>query len=190
MPNDVVAHIHPGLILPHQGARPKIAVSAFVAPNAVLVGDVEIGEGSSIWFNCVLRADVQSIRVGKRVNIQDGTIVHVSEKGAGTVIGDEVSVGHAAVLHACTLQSNSFVGMGAMVLDEAVVESGAMVAAGALLTPGKRVPTGQLWAGRPAKYFRDLTEKDLENFRRTVENYAAVAVRYRREMWMLADPSI
>jgi carbonic anhydrase/acetyltransferase-like protein (isoleucine patch superfamily) len=131
------------LVLPFRSIRPVIAADAFVAPNAAIIGDVEIGAGSSIWYGCVLRGDVAPIRVGARVNIQDGTIVHVSSVSGGTVIGDDVSIGHLALIHACTLESGSFVGMGAIVMDGAVVESGGFVAAGSLLTPGKRVLAGQ-----------------------------------------------
>src|SRR5690606_27614238 len=123
-------------------------------------GDVTVGAETGIWFGCVLRGDVDRIRIGARTNIQDGTVVHVSHRDGPTVIGDEVTVGHLALLHACTLEDRSFVGMKACVMDGAVVESGAMVAAGALVTPGKRVPSGQLWAGSPARPMRDLTEAE------------------------------
>ena len=150
------------LLLPYRGMVPKIANDAWVAPNAVVIGDTEIGAQSGIWFGCVLRGDVSSIRVGARVNIQDGTIVHVSSKGISTLIGDEVSIGHMALIHACTLQTGCFVGMGAVVMDGVLVETGAMIAAGALVTPGKVVRSGELWAGRPAQFMRALTETDYE----------------------------
>lgn len=171
-----------GLILPFEEHLPRIAAGAWIAPDATVIGRVEIGEGTGIWYKCVLRGDVGSIRIGARCNIQDGTVIHVNGGQFDTVIGDEVSVGHQALLHGCTLESGSFVGMRAAVLDGAVVESGAMVAAGALLTPNKRVPKGQLWAGNPAKYMRDLSEKDAQLFYYTHTHYAELAQRHARSI--------
>ncbi|MGB8843988.1 MAG: gamma carbonic anhydrase family protein [Aliidongia sp.] len=170
-----------GLILPFCGKRPVIARDAFIAPNATLIGDTEIGAGSGIWFGCVLRGDGNFIRVGARVNIQDGTVVHVSTKGWGTTIGDDVSIGHMALIHACVLEPESFVGMAAVVMDGAVVESRAMVAAGALVTPGKRVKRGELWAGRPARLLRELTDEDYAMIAGTATSYAQLAQAYRTE---------
>ena len=141
---------------------PTIDASAFVAPNASVVGDVVIGANSTIWYGATMRGDVNIIRIGANTNIQDGTVIHVSTGGQGTHIGDNVTVGHLAMLHDCTLETDAYVGMTACVMDGAVVEGKAFVAAGALVTPGKRVPAGQLWAGRPAKYLRDLTEDDYK----------------------------
>jgi carbonic anhydrase/acetyltransferase-like protein (isoleucine patch superfamily) len=169
------------LLVCYRGMLPRIADDAWIAPNAVVTGDTEIGAQSSIWFGCVLRGDVSPIRVGARVNIQDGTIIHVSSKGIGTQIGDEVSIGHMALIHACTLQTGSFVGMGAVVMDGVLVETGAMIAAGALVTPGKVVRTGQLWAGRPAQFMRALTDADYETFRYTVREYVELGQRYRAD---------
>jgi gamma-carbonic anhydrase len=159
------------------GISPTISDKAFIAPGAAVIGDVEIGEDTGVWFGCVIRGDVNTIRIGNRTNIQDGTIIHVTRGTGPTVIGNGVTIGHCVLLHACTLQDNCFIGMRATLMDGVVVESGAMVAAGALVTPGKRVPSGQLWAGNPAKYFRDLTEKDLAFFPISAENY----VKYTRE---------
>jgi gamma-carbonic anhydrase len=170
-----------GLILPFRGMVPVIAPDAFVAPNATIIGNTEIGAGSGIWFGCILRGDGNSIRVGARVNIQDGTILHISAKGWGTTIGDDVSIGHMALIHACVLEPGSFVGMAAVVMDGVVVESRAMVAAGALVTPGKRVKTGELWAGRPAKLLRRLTDEDYAMMSGTAENYARLAQAFRAE---------
>jgi carbonic anhydrase/acetyltransferase-like protein (isoleucine patch superfamily) len=170
-----------GLILPFRGKVPVVASDAFIAPNATIIGDTVIGEGSGIWFGCVLRGDANYIRVGARVNIQDGTIVHVSTKGWGTTIGDDVSIGHMALIHACVLEPESFVGMAAVVMDGAVVERRGMVAAGALVTPGKRVKTGELWAGRPAKLLRELTDDDYAMMSGTTENYKRLAQTYRAE---------
>jgi carbonic anhydrase/acetyltransferase-like protein (isoleucine patch superfamily) len=126
----------------------------------------------------VIRGDVNHIRIGERTNIQDGTIVHVTRKTGPTLIGSGITIGHLALLHACTLEDNCFIGMGAQILDDAVVESHSMVAAGALITPKKRVPKGQLWAGNPAKHMRDLSEKDLEFFPISAENYVRLAEEY------------
>jgi carbonic anhydrase/acetyltransferase-like protein (isoleucine patch superfamily) len=144
-----------GLLLPYKGKMPKVAPDAFIAPGAVLIGDVEIGPGASVWYNCVLRGDVNHIRVGEGSNVQDGTIIHV-DRDFPTVIGKHCLIGHIAIVHGCTMGDNSFVGMKACVMDGCVIESGAMVAAGALVPPARRILKGQLWAGVPAKYFRDL----------------------------------
>ena len=174
----------PGLIIPHQGIMPRIAPDAFIAETAVIIGDVEIGPGASIWYGCVLRGDASSIRIGARTNIQDGTVIHVNSPREGatatnTVVGDDVTVGHMALIHACTLEDKSFVGMKSCVMDGVVVEGGAMVAAGALVTPGKRVLSGQLWAGSPAKFLRDLTPDEVAYFGKSADNYAALARTYR-----------
>jgi carbonic anhydrase/acetyltransferase-like protein (isoleucine patch superfamily) len=169
------------LLICYRSIQPVIADDAWVAPNATVTGDTEIGAQTSIWFGCIVRGDVSPIRIGARVNIQDGTIIHVSSKGIGTFIGDEVSIGHMALIHACMLQTGSFVGMGAVVMDGAVVETGAMIAAGALVTPGKVVRTGQLWAGRPARFMRALTEADYEAFRYTVREYVELGQQYRAD---------
>lgn len=167
-----------GLILPYKGILPKIHESAFIAPNACIAGDVVIGEDSNIWFGVNMRGDVHEIRIGKRTNIQDGCVLHVTRNVSGCYVGDNVTVGHMALLHACTVEDNAFIGMGAIVLDEAVVESGAMVAAGALVPPKKRVPKGELWAGNPARKMRDLTQADLDFFPVSADNYVKLSKEY------------
>ena len=158
---------------------PQIADDVFVAPGAQLIGRVTIGAGSSIWFNCVLRGDVGAITVGARSNIQDGSIVHVTGGRFDTHIGDDVLIGHGCIIHGCRIESGAFIGMGAIVLDGAVVEGGGMLAAGALLTPGKRVPAGELWAGRPAKFLRSLSPEDMTANRAGAAGYARLAQLYR-----------
>src|SRR5579862_8374386 len=130
------------MIEPYRNIHPTIAPDAFIAPNAVVVGDVHIGRESSVWFGCAMRGDVHLIRIGDRTNIQDGTVIHVTRVTGPTHIGSGVTVGHCALLHACRLEDYSFVGMRATVMDDAVVESGAWVAAGALVPPRKRIPKG------------------------------------------------
>ncbi len=172
------------LILPYGGVSPRIAEGVFIAPTAAVIGDVEIGEGSGIWFGVVVRGDVNKVRIGKGVNIQDGTIVHVASDEAGpkgalaTVIGSAVTVGHAAIIHACTLKDGCFVGMGAVVMDGVVVESNAMVGAGAVVTPGKHIEAGQLWAGVPARYLRDLSAEEIERNAGTAPHYQELARQY------------
>jgi len=170
------------LILDYRGHTPEIADDAWLAPGVVVIGDVRIETRSSIWFGCVLRGDVCHIRVGPRTNLQDGTIVHVSRRGIPTQIGADVTVGHACVLHACTLEDRVFVGMSSTVMDDTVVESDAMLAAGSLLTPGKRVPSGQLWAGRPAKYVRDLRNDERAVCAERTNEYVALAQEYLRSL--------
>lgn len=166
------------LILPYKGVLPQIHPGAFIAENATIIGDVMIGAGSSVWFGCVLRGDVNIIRIGCNSNIQDGTVVHVSTGGQGTHVGDNVTIGHMALLHDCRVESNAFVGMNACMLDGAKLESGAMLAAGALLTPGKCVPSGELWAGNPAKLFRAMGERDLAMIAKSAQRYCELAASY------------
>ena len=176
-------------ILPYRGEyhpagiSPTVSPQAFIAPGAAVIGDVQIGADSGVWFGCVIRGDVNSVRIGERTNIQDGTMIHVTRHTGPTTIGSNVTIGHAALLHACTLEDNCFVGMRATIMDGAVVESGGWVAAGALVTPGKRIPKGQLWAGSPAKFFRDLTQEDIAFIPVSAENY----VKHAREYLALKD---
>ncbi|MEM7570434.1 MAG: gamma carbonic anhydrase family protein [Pseudomonadota bacterium] len=162
--------------------HPALASDVFIAPGAQVIGDVTIGAGSSIWFNCVLRGDVQVIDVGERTNIQDGTVVHVTRKTHGTFIGNDVLIGHMAMIHGCTLKDWSFIGLGAIVMDGCVVEEDGMLAAGAMLTPGKTVGKGELWGGRPAKLMRTLTNEQIEKNRKAAPGYAALAQVYRTDL--------
>jgi carbonic anhydrase/acetyltransferase-like protein (isoleucine patch superfamily) len=159
--------------------RPQLADDVFIAPGAQVIGKVTIGTGSSVWFNCVLRGDVGRITVGERTNLQDGTIVHVTGGRFDTHIGDDVLIGHGCIIHGCRLENHTFVGMGAILLDGAVVEADAMLAAGALLTPGKVVKSGELWAGRPAKFLRSLTAAEIAGNRAGAAGYARLAQVYR-----------
>jgi carbonic anhydrase/acetyltransferase-like protein (isoleucine patch superfamily) len=144
---------------------PKVHPTAFIAPGAVLVGDVTVGAYSSVWYGCVLRGDVAPIVIGERTNIQDGTVIHVASAEIGgkqtpTHIGDDVTVGHQALLHACCVERQSLVGMKSVMLDGSTLAQGSMLAAHSMLTKGKTVPTGMLWAGSPAKMLRSLKDHE------------------------------
>ena len=163
-----------GLILPYRGVMPTIADGVFVAPTAAVIGNVEIGP----MQHMVRRRDMNEIRIGRRSNVQDGTVIHIDSSKYGTFIGDDVSIGHGAIVHACTLEDGCFIGMGATVMDGAVIESQAMVAAGALVAPGKRVKSGELWAGVPAKLMRQLNNDDLDYIAQVPPLYATLAKEY------------
>ena len=167
-----------GLVLPFRDIFPRIAASAFIAPGAAVIGDVEIGPGTGVWFNCVIRGDVNSIRIGAGTNLQDGTVVHVTPATHASHIGDNVTIGHRAIIHGCTLEDASFVGMAATVMDGVVVETGAMVAAGALVPPGRRVPSGELWAGMSAKCVREVSTEERTYNEEAAHRYAALARLY------------
>lgn len=172
-------------LIPFGGKTPAVDPTAFVAPGARLIGDIEIGPEASIWYNTVLRGDVNRIRIGARTNIQDGSVVHVDsprpghESGHPTLIGEEVLIGHLAMVHGCILHDRSFVGLGAIVMDGCEIESGGMLAAGGMLTPGRRIPAGQLWAGRPAKFVRDLSPEEQAMNLAGVFHYVELARRHR-----------
>lgn len=168
-------------IITYQGKTPKIHPTAFIAPGARIIGDVEIGPNSSIWYNCVLRGDVNQIRIGARTNIQDGTVIHVdspkpgSEAGLPTLIGDDVLIGHMVMLHGSILHDHAFVGLGSIVMDGCTIQSDGMLAAGALLSPGKTIGAGELWIGRPAKKLRDLDPAEIAGNRMGATYYAHLA---------------
>ena len=167
------------LVKPWRGIAPRIDTTAWLAPNATVIGDVEIGAGSSIWFGAILRGDVNAIRIGRGSNIQDGSVVHVTRARYGTIIGDDVLIGHMAMIHGCVIEDGAFVGMKACVMDGAVIAGGGMVAAGALVTPGKRVGKGELWAGTPARFVRPVSEDEQRYMREAPSRYAALAAEYR-----------
>ena len=172
-----------GNILAYRGVLPKIHPSVFVAQDATIIGDTQIGAESSIWFGCVIRGDVNEIRIGSGTNIQDLTMIHCAEMGQGTYIGDNVTVGHSAVLHACTIEDDAFIGIQSCIMDDCLIEKGAMIAAGALVTPGKQVKSGEVWAGKPAKKMRNINERDLEFFEINRERYKRLAQEYRGEQY-------
>ncbi len=166
-------------IMAYQDIAPTIADYVYLAPTATIIGDVHIGAESSVWHHVTIRGDVNYIRIGERTNIQDGCVVHVSRvKGGQTIIGNDITIGHLALIHACELQDNSFVGMKAMVMDNAVIESYGMLAAGAILTPGKVIKSRELWMGSPARFVRMLTDEDLQRNAENSEEYRLLAKLY------------
>ncbi|QJE72694.1 gamma carbonic anhydrase family protein [Aerophototrophica crusticola] len=167
-------------LLPFRGKRPVVHPSAFLS-NAVVIGDVEVGADASLWFGVTVRGDVNEIRIGRGTNIQDGTVIHCTTDKFGTYIGEDVLVGHLALLHGCVVEDGAFIGMKACLMDGVVVEKGAMVAAGALVTPGKRVKSGELWAGSPAKFVRMLTDEEKANLPKAAPHYVQLAQQYLRE---------
>lgn len=175
----------PGLFVPRGTIVPQVAADAFVAETAVLIGDVRLAANASIWYGCILRGDNDTISIGPRTNIQDGTIIHVDPldhegRRHNTEVGAGVTVGHMALLHSCVLEDACFVGMRAVIMDSVVVETNAMVAAGALVAPGKRVKRGELWAGVPARFVRHLTDKELAAIPETAQHYVDLSATYRK----------
>lgn len=175
------------MIKPFQGMTPQIAPTAFIAETAVIIGNVTIGEQSSIWYNVVARGDVNSITIGSRTNIQDLTMLHVTHRkhpddpGAPLVIGDDVTVGHSCTLHGCTLENGCFIGMQAMVMDKAVVGEGALVGARALVTEGTVIPPHTLWVGAPARQKRELTAEEIARLKQSPQNYVAYSLQFIEE---------
>jgi len=167
-------------VLPYLEVFPTIAEDAYLTTSATIIGDVHIGNESSIWHHVTIRGDVNYIRIGERTNIQDGSVVHVNRvKGGHTIIGSDITIGHMALIHACELQDKSFVGMKAMVMDGAVIESYGMLAAGAVLTPGKVIKSHELWMGTPARFVRMLTDEDLQRMADNSEEYRLLAKKYQ-----------
>lgn len=177
----------PGL-LGFEGHWPDLAADVFVAPGALVIGRVTLGAGSSVWFNSVLRGDGNFIRVGARTNIQDLSMVHIASGRTPTIIGDDVTVGHRALLHACEIGDSCLIGMGAIIQDRAVVEPFCLIGAGALVTEGTRIPTGTLALGAPARVKRDLTEGERAMITRSALDYAALAQRFRSSLTTTPPP--
>ncbi|MEQ8295985.1 MAG: gamma carbonic anhydrase family protein [Nitratireductor sp.] len=167
-----------GLVSALEDHNPQLHPTVFVAPLAVVIGNVSIGAESSVWYGAVLRGDEEEIIVGERTNIQDGAIVHTTFGQGATIIGSRVTVGHRAVLHGCRIGDDALIGIGAVVLDGATVEPGAMVAAGAVVSPGKIVSAGTLWAGCPARYVRELKPVEAEFIRTNPAHYLSQAARH------------
>src|SRR5436305_6802934 len=167
------------MISPFKSIYPKIHKSAFIAQDAVIIGDVKIGEDSSIWFGSVVRGDVNFIRIGARTNVQDGTIIHVSSKTHSTVLEDEITVGHRVILHGCYIESGCLIGIGAILLDGVRIGRNSLVAAGSLLTPGTQIPPNSLVMGSPAKVKRELTADELAYLDQSWRNYVQLKKQYQ-----------
>lgn len=168
------------MILPYQNKYPNIDPTVVVAEGAYIIGDVEIGEDSSIWFNTVVRGDVNYIRIGERTNIQDLTMVHVTYKKYPTFIGNDVSVGHSAVIHGCRIKDFAVVGMGAVILDDALINNYSFIAAGSVVKEKFVVPEATLVAGVPAKIIRDLRPEEIEKIKQNAKNYLFYIEQYRK----------
>lgn len=166
------------MLVKYKSITPKIHKSTYIADGAYIIGDVKIEEDSSIWFASVVRGDVAPVTIGKGTNIQDGCVIHTSRFNGPTHIGNYVTVGHSAVVHACTLHDYSFIGMKALIMDKVIVEEFGFVAAGAVVSPGKTVKSKELWAGVPAKYVRNLTDDEIEHIKQSAKNYIALAKDY------------
>ena len=165
-------------IFQYKKIKPKINKNVFIAPNAIVIGDVTIGSKTSIWFNVVIRGDVEKIKIGKNTNIQDLTMIHCTTKGFGTNIGSNVTIGHNCVIHDCKIEDNSLIGMSSTVLDGAVIEKNAMIAAGSLVTQKKIVRSGEIWSGKPAKFMRKLSYKEINFFKTSADNYYKISQEY------------
>lgn len=153
------------------GVTPEIHSSVFIAGGAIVIGDVKIGEESSVWFNTVIRGDVNYIRIGERTNIQDNSVLHVTSNTHPLVIGHDVTAGHGVILHGCTIKDRALIGMGSTVLDGAIIESDSFIGAGSLVPPGFKVPSGTLVMGVPAKVKRELSEKEIDDIKLSAVNY-------------------
>lgn len=167
------------IIKPFNGIYPKIADDAFIADDAVIIGDVEIASKASIWYGTVVRGDVNYIRIGAGTNIQDNSTIHVSRFDGPTIIGEGVTVGHKVLLHACKIHDHSFIGMCSILLDNSVVEEHGMLAAGSMLTPGKVVKSDEMWAGSPAKLFRSMKQDEIDYIYTSEENYIQLAMQHK-----------
>jgi len=173
------------MIRSFESTSPQIAESAYIDEAALVIGDVEIGEDSSVWPMCVIRGDIHHIHIGESTNIQDGSVLHVTHDseykpgGSPLLIGDEVTVGHQVTLHACTIGDRCLIGMGSIILDDAIIETGALVGAGSLVNPGKHIEGGYLWLGRPARRVRQLTEKEKAYLKYSAAHYVKLQHRHQ-----------
>ncbi|MGN7618788.1 MAG: gamma carbonic anhydrase family protein [Ehrlichia sp.] len=165
-------------IVSYRNFVPTIDKSVFIASTAFIVGNVYINKSASIWYNSVLRGDVGMISIGEGTNIQDNTLVHVDRNNGDTEIGRMVTVGHGCILHACQIHDYAFIGMGSIVMDKVIVEQNTMVASGSLVTKGKIIKSGELWAGRPAKFFRMLSDEEINHIKESADNYIRLSREY------------
>lgn len=163
------------LILPVNQVSPKFGENNWQAPNATIVGDVVFGKDCTVWFNAVVRGDVNSIVFGDCCNVQDGAVIHCTYQKTKTIIGNYVSIAHNAIVHGCTIEDKVLVGMGAIIMDGAYIETGSIIAAGAIVTQNTRVPAGSIYAGNPAKFLKNVSKDASEVFMRTANNYIMYA---------------
>ncbi len=171
------------VILHVDGIYPQFGDNCFIAPNATIVGDVVMGHDGSIWFNAVVRGDVNSIRIGNKVNIQDGAVIHCTYKKTKTIIGSNVSIGHNAIVHGCTIEDNVLIGMGAIIMDNAVIKSNTIIAAGAVVSEGTTVPSGTIFAGIPARKLKDIDASQITGeIDRVANNYVRYADWFRDQV--------
>jgi carbonic anhydrase/acetyltransferase-like protein (isoleucine patch superfamily) len=166
------------MITPFENHIPQLGEDVFIAEGAHVIGDVQIGTGSSVWFNTIIRGDVHFIRIGDRTNIQDNSVIHVTGGIHPTVVGSEVTAGHRVILHGCTIEDRALIGMGAVVMDGAVIGRESMIGAGALVTPGTRIPPGVLALGSPCKVVRELKEQERQFLEGSALHYFELAKRY------------
>ncbi len=169
------------LIKAYKGIEPKIHDTVFMVESAVVIGDTEIGENSSLWFNAVVRGDVNYIRIGERTNVQDNSVLHVTNKTCPLIIGDDVTIGHSVTLHGCTVENSCLIGMGAIILDNAVIGEGSLVAAGTLVPEGMKVEPGSLVMGLPGKVVRELSEEERAKIFQSAKNYMGYARDYMED---------
>ena len=169
---------------PFLDKHPSLGQRVYIDPACTVIGEVELGDDVSVWPGTVIRGDVNHIHIGARTNVQDGTVIHVSHDspynkgGYPTLVGEGVTIGHGCIIHACTIGDYCLIGMGACILDGAVIEANAFIAAGAVIGPGKRVRSGELWAGNPARLMRQLSEKDIEGLRYSADHYVRLKDQY------------
>jgi gamma-carbonic anhydrase len=167
-------------LLPFEGATPKLGDDVYVAPGARVIGNVELGDEASVWYNAVIRGDLERVEIGARTNVQDGTVIHIESGQFPTIIGEGVTIGHKALVHACTIGDNCLIGMGSIILDGAVIEDNALIAAGAVVTPGTTIPSGTLAIGTPAKVVRELSDEEIQHFQASAAHYVELARRHRQ----------
>ncbi|HMK05367.1 MAG TPA: gamma carbonic anhydrase family protein [Ferruginibacter sp.] len=178
------------VILPVKGVLPNFGTDCYIAPNATIVGDVVMGDNCSIWFNSVLRGDVNSIRMGNKVNVQDGAVIHCTYRKAATIIGNNVSIGHNAIVHGCVIEDNVLIGMGAIVMDNAVIGSNSIIGAGSVVLENTRVEPGCIYAGVPAKKLKDISQEMISGeIDRIANNYVMYSSWFKEEEKPHPNPS-
>ncbi|MBN8511719.1 MAG: gamma carbonic anhydrase family protein [Rickettsiales bacterium] len=166
-------------IVEYKGIRPLIDKTVYLADGVIIAGDVTIGANSNIWFNTVIRGDVEKVTIGQNTNIQDGSVIHTSRFDGATEIGSNITIGHMALVHACTIHDNAFVGMHSTVMDKAIVEEFGFLGAGSLLPPGKVIKKNELWVGMPARFVRLVTGQEKEFMKGNIKNYLELAKEYK-----------